>query len=383
MKPPVLIISACWCCVLQFAGSAWAVPEAPATAEVAPVATAPATPPTTDEKPEKKDKYPEFSTSARLMTGFEHNRVRPDASQGVTDFEETGFFVQQARVKLKGKLNKLASFNFSADLSDGINPAISAVDLKQPEYMRNAFINLRFRRALQLRLGHFKRPYSRLELRGAGDLQVRGRGLINDLAVEDSRWGGRALGMMLHGKFKHPRLSWYLGVSNPTWEADLTRKGIDVLGRVTYNPLRWLSLGVGGGHKSVELANQQVQTNAGTFDVEIKHSGFYFMTEAQLAQLAFELDTPTGFGFVALTSYDIKLTKNYTLQPALFGEYADAHSEFTETEAIRTVAGINSVLFEQLRIMPQVELIRPLGDVSALNPWLNTTAFYLLVSLEV
>jgi hypothetical protein len=327
--------------------------------------------------------FPQFSPSALVMTGFERVVERPAPAQGGFREAKTGFFLQQARLKLEGDLNKQVRLNLSVDLADAIDPALSGTDLKSPPYLRNAFINVRVVPELQFKVGRFKRPFSRLELTGAEDLPVRGRGLHSQLAGGEGQWGDRALGLSVHGRIKPIKLRWELAAMDPAWAPDVRREGVDAFARLTYDPLKWLSLGMAGGYKRVALTERTISVKAGTVDIEVIHDRLYALATAQLAQLPFETGTPSSFAFIGMASYDIPITTEFALQPAGFFEYADAHGEYLQTEAIRIVAGLNGVFFDQLRVMPQVELVNPLGTVSEYNPWVAKTAYYLLFSLKV
>lgn len=317
------------------------------------------------------------------MTGFERVVERPTLSQGGFREENTGFFLQQARVKLEGQLSDPVGFEVSLDLADAMTPAVSTGDLTSPPYIRNALIDVRVVRELKFKAGRFKRPFSRLELASAGDLPIRGRGLFSDLAGEEGQWGDRSLGFSAYGRFKAAHLRWELAAMDPTWAPDVRRRGVDVFARLTYDPFKWLSVGVAGGYKTVTLTERTIRAAAGTLDLEVTHKGLYALAAAQFAELPFEAGTPGSFSWVGLLSYDIPLSPDLVLQPAAFFEYADAHAKYLQTEAVRVVGGTNVILFEQLRIMPQLEVVNPLGQVSEFNPWAAKTAYYLLLSLEI
>jgi len=39
--------------------------------------------------------------------------------------------------------------------------------------------------------------------------------------------------------------------------------------------------------------------------------------------------------------------------------------------------------YEDFRVLPQVEIIRPVGKVSSYNPWVSGERFYILLSLQI
>jgi hypothetical protein len=321
--------------------------------------------------------------SGRVMTGFESVLTKPTVAQGGPRTDEYGLFVKQARLELSGELADRFSLELSADLSDGLTPKVSAFDINRPQYLRDAFLQARFSRAVRLRVGHFKRPFSRLATTSAADLPIRSRGLLDAELVEDGRWGDRALGAMLWGRLRRPKLDWYLGVWNPTWLPTTHQNGYDLMGRVVYEPWKWLSIGANGGRKSVDLGTRQASGHAAGGDVRLRFLDATVQFEGSYGELVFEPDAPAAFGAHALVSYDFELTPLAVLQPVAFVEYADAHSVFLESEAVRFVGGLNVVHHDVFRVMPQVGITRPVGDASEYNPWAEQYEYYLMFTLDL
>jgi hypothetical protein len=337
-------------------------------------------------KKEDDTSWPKMKLRARIMTGWEYRAERPAEAQGGDSDSEQQLFLQQARIGLKAELIKRVIANISAELSDGLRPVETSADYEEVPYLRNAYINVRVKKAFQIRAGRFKRPFSRLENTSTGSLPFRGRGLSNELVIEDAQWGDRAIGLMFWGKIPKLNLTWSGSISNPDWgvDNDMETAGIDTIGRLSYEPIKWLSVGVNYGHKLLEFeANGSVNVNAFGGDFRLRFGGFRLTAEAFAAQLPEEVDHPFAFGVVGYTSYDFELLEDLVLQPTLFGEYADANADNSQTEAIRTIIGINLLLYEDLRILPQVEIIRPLGEVSSYNPWVAEENFYILLSLQI
>lgn len=331
-----------------------------------------------------KATYPRFEPSLRLMTGFEWSREQRLGASERVETEDYGFFLSQVRVQLEGELSKRLTAEISADLADGYDAAAD-----RPVYLRDAFANLRLKRAFQIRMGHFKRPLSALELRSSGVLQVRGRGLTNDLVVEDNAWGGRALGAELWGKLKVIPATWALGAFNPLWTASAaTRpKGVDVIARATLEPVEGLRFGANGGLKRLDTPPFDGYDTffAAGGDVQVKGHGFSLLVDALYAELplpAADIAEQAAFGVVALMSYDIPLSKNFSLQPVILGEYSDASVEHAKSETVRGVLGLNLIGYETLRLMPQVEVVDWLGEPSSFSPPQSISA-YLMLSLAL
>jgi hypothetical protein len=319
---------------------------------------------------------------ARVMTGFEVEREHPSAAQGVDDATDYGMFLDQARVGLEVEIDKL-ELDVSADFADAIRPATNAAAYDRPPYIRNAHLSLRLHKAFRVRAGRFKRPFSGLELTSSGDLPIRGRGLANGLIVEDAQWGDRALGLMLYGRLPG-KLRWHVAGMSPAWtyDGDLEPQGIDALARLEWEASDGIELGLSGGHKLEVRAGEQYDTNAINVDARMQLGKLELMIDAMLAQLGHlaspTTDAPTAYGLVVYGAYRVPVKGDLALEPVLSFEYADADSEFSGTEAVRVVAGLNLLLTDHLRVMPQVELTRSLEEASAVSPWSNAETYYLM-----
>lgn len=328
-----------------------------------------------------------FAWKARVITGFELERERPPAVLGGDTETDYGFFLDQARLELEAEYDRLQA-EVGFDLGDAIRPTTSTGSFRDPPYLRDAFLNLRVKKYFRVRAGRFKRPYSRLELTSSGVLPFRGRGLLNDLIVEDAQWGGRALGLMLWGKAPAD-INWYAGVSNPEWkpDGDEEANGLDALGRVEWEPSDALAFGINGGHKlAVRRGLSDTNTNAGGADVLVQLDKLNIMLDALLAELpnaGMQGHTALAYGAVLFASYDLPLSSRLHLQPVLLGEYADADGEYSGTEAVRAIIGLNLHWDRYLSLMPQVELVRPLGTPSAQNPWVSSEAYYVMLRAQL
>ena len=337
-----------------------------------------------ESKGGKEGKGPDFRLAARLMTGWELQSERPEPTEAAEESTEQQLFLRQARLKVIARMTEKLVVNLSAELADAVrSKTVGGVDDEMP-YLRNAYMNIRIKRAIQIRAGRFKRPFSRLENRSTGSIPFRGRGLSNDLIVKSAGWGDRSIGLMLWGRVREANLTWRAAVSNPDWNSDndLEDPGVDVIGRLVYSPCDALSIGISGGHKLRERvgSNERLNTDAVGGDIRFRFGGLYTSLEAMVAQLPDEEGVPFAYGILGYANYHLVLSDDWTLQPTVFGEYADANAEYRQSEAIRAVFGVNLLWKEGLRIMPQVELVRPRGDH---NPWWNAKeTYYLMLSAD-
>lgn len=360
--------------------------DAPTTAgEPASIGSAPVDPrldpapaaPTLDDEPKNKAPYPRFHPSARLQTGAEYRKAFGDA-----DDSRQPFFLDQARLGLDIEINSALDAAFDAELSD--EPAL-----------RDAYLNLKVRRWLQFRAGHFKRPISRTELQGIGTLPFRSRG-VGSQFLRDSAWAGRSLGVMAWGKLRKPKLRWSLALMNAGRSIDVSDderlRGIDVLGRVEASVLPWLDLALDGGHKVKEPypdgPNQQLSAIGA--DALIHVGALRCVLEARMAQNdqppappAQTGRTPFALSLLGYATYDLRLQDELILQPIVAIERLDTDRDLSQDETLRAVAGLNLVLWSGLlRVLPQVEAIRPLG-AHGVRSHVKTTTYYLLLSLQL
>ena len=109
-------------------------------------------------------------------------RSRPDAGW------------QTRRLQVEGTLFKKVEFELSREFGDAIEPE------------RDAFANVRFDRAFELRAGQFKMPFGHDALTGGANLDFVYRSLIGRQIAP-----GRDLGVMAHGRLKR-RLTYQAGV---------------------------------------------------------------------------------------------------------------------------------------------------------------------------
>lgn len=342
-----------------------------------------------DEAADAEDDEDESSSAvdvrwrARLMAGFEHERERPAGEQTDPPESEYGFLLRQVRLGLRAELAQLFRIKVSFELKDALNPETDTT-YTSPEYLRTAALEYRPSRAFRLTVGRYKRPFSRLELESTSDLPIRGRGLFNDLAIEDNQWGDRATGAMVSGRLKAPKLRWYLSLTNPAWSAaDIDTEGLDVIGRLQLGVGKWLSVGVNGGYKYLKLRSGSLNTWGIGADARLDVGEGHLLLEANSVDLPLENDRPRGFVVLALFDYPLPLTAVWSLSPVLSAELADADDVLSQTESLRLIVGLNVLGYSGFRVMPQVALVRSLGDTSRLNPWPEGETYTLVLSLHI
>jgi hypothetical protein len=319
---------------------------------------------------------------ARVIAGWEYQKTDLSPAEQAANLRDTEFewFLSQARFTVDSTWGKRASMQLDLDFSDDGDP------------LRDAWFNYRLKRELQLRVGRFKRPFSRLELKGAGKLPLRSRGLGNDHLVSDLGYGGRSYGMELWGKVRALQLDWSVAVSNPP----PNYAGVDLHARLAHEIVPEVEVGAGVVHKIAENNLTPVADfiagNAAGVDLRINAGRLYVLLDALLAenlglQGLLEPDAravrSNAASFGGYVTYRIDLPADWELEPMLFGEWVDSNLEFSRSEAVRFVAGINGLWQSDVfRVMPQLELIRPLRS-NADSLWVARETFYVLFAGQI
>jgi hypothetical protein len=383
--------------------AAEAVPEQPAAESPSPIeAPEPPTPePPKTEKPEKKPKKDyDVDVDARVVAGarlISEEPVADSMGMPVGNPERKGsLHLRQARVGVDARYTDVLRARLTIDLADLLdNP-------KPGKVLRNAWVNVRAHELFQVRAGHFKRPFSRLEMRGFSSIPFLGRGLFNSLATEDLGWGDRAVGVQLWGE-REPqrpgfdRLRWFVSVTNNALSG--APHGVDVHARLVYDPLHWLSIGVNGAFKNIQdpLADEAACRStwkrgpdcrrnvfAAGGDLAFNVEDFYGSVEVNLAQdWLYAEFSPWVLGALGYASYDIEVGKRTRLQPVLFGEYVDSNMSYAESEAIRAGGAFNVLWTKHLRIIPQIEFVKPLPPVTSFNRFTTRQIYGIWLAVQL
>lgn len=332
--------------------------------------------------PRTADEYPSFRFSGRLLTGAEYVETHPTEEQFAADSRQP-FFLQHARVKVRMQLHERVRASFSANLDS--EPGI-----------RSAFVEVELHRAFEIRMGRFKRPMSRIELTSRNDLPFRERGIFNDLVLEDVGWGDRALGVRFSGKFKKPKLRYYVSAMNGSAWVDVRRverlRGADFIGRLEYRPHDTFRFAVNGGHKLTEtrVDGPNVRVSAFGGDAYLHVGEFRWVAESIAAQNTLPPAppargdrTPWAMNVISYATYDIDLPKKFELQPLVLVEWVDTDLDVAQDETLRVVAGLNLLWRKWFRLLPQVEVTRPLGSEVTARSQLKSEKYYLMLAVEI
>ena len=202
--------------------------------------------------------------------------------------------------------------------------------------------------------------------------------------VEDAQWGDRALGLMLWGKAPG-EFNWYAGASNPDWapDGDLEANGVDALARVEWEPSersRSASTAATSSRVRARLTTEHQRRRRR----RALHTGGLDLLVDALARAA--ADRGHGRRHAAgLRRWCVRAATTCALRCAV-GAAAGAARRvrrrgrrlLAERSGARGRRRSTCCGATALRVMPQVELVRPLGTPSAQNPWQSSEAYYVM-----
>ena len=149
---------------------------------------------------QSEDKLYKLKIEARMQARYTFASI----DEGLSRSEESAFSIPRARLKLSGHaFTKDLTYAFQSDFGRGF------VSLK------DVYIDYRLvKDALHLRVGQWKRPFSRQQITSSGNLEFVDRALT-DRAFR----AGRDIGIAIQNNYeKSPPFEWALGLFNGTGE---------------------------------------------------------------------------------------------------------------------------------------------------------------------
>lgn len=222
---------------------------------------------------------------------------------------------------------------------------------------------------LDLTVGHFKKPFSRLRLMSPWDLDIPERGLMNDYVANGTRFGGfgaRDVGLMVSGTVKGPallsedalKLQYALGGFNSLPGDDEYYR--DVVGRTQLRLFKGLIVALNG---SLKLYDDDGFRSAFVWggDVKWEWDQFKLVTEAAHGD-----NVNTGgklWGAHSTASYHVPLEEKWfgglaqspALTPAVMLEAFNPQAEQISELDWRLAAALNLDLTSQLRLVLGIE----------------------------
>jgi hypothetical protein len=143
-----------------------------------------------------------LNIGARVQTRYQYDAVDglgDIADDGTGTDDKQSFSIPRARLTLKGNAyGKNLTYKFETDFGKGL------VNLK------DFFANYKFSDRIHVRVGQWKRPFSRQQINSSSKLS------LVDRAITDKLYDtGRDIGLAVHNNYeKSPEFEWALGVFN-------------------------------------------------------------------------------------------------------------------------------------------------------------------------
>lgn len=340
----------------------------------------------------EKAKQSRFKAGVRL-----HSLWTLDDSMGEPS---NAFSIEMARIKLRWDPARLLRAAVSADF-DQLFGASNATKAKK-SMLRDAYLHVKPFKVLRVKVGQFKRPFSRLELRSRRRLESVRRGYGNAWIVEELGFGDRDLGLQLDGRLgKRKRgISYALGVFNgPGRNAkELDVNGTkDVVFRLEGNPVKWLSLGANVSLKNYDVESVDYYPEFAWMsgvDFRLSMKGFSLLSEGLFGlnqdrcasdddpeDCRLDADSgslPYSYGATLMATYKFGLgSSGMRLQPVLRGEILVPDDSDSDARLYSAGVGANLLIIDGLRLMVHGEMVRTKGNLPAF--W--TEANRLLVQL--
>ncbi len=340
------------------------------------------------EKPEKKKtkkktkKKEKVIIKARIHTLWEmQHRDTPDDpfTDNVNEFKkediENDFSIKRARFKLIWSPEKW------------LTAVLHLGDFNKQDFgatlLRDAYIHVSPSQYFEIRVGQFKKSFSRLQLRSFGKLELISRGEGNKLIVDRLRYGDRDLGAQLSGRLINSvKLDYELGVFNGNGP-DITERGNskDIVARISLEPVKWLDLGTNASFKFFhETENQDKFAWATGGDAVFKVLGFRAHLEG-LFGIDHDFRTrnpvlvdnaPLVFSVIGIFSYKHEIVEgnkmSISLEPVFGIEMLEPNTKVMNDEVMVYSSGFNSYFGKYLRLMIHGEFRRPLINSSTRFP---------------
>ncbi len=271
------------------------------------------------------------------------------------------FKIRTARMDLNWRQGKLLEGAVELDASDG-----ASEDPGMWGPLRDAYAEVKPLDELKLRMGQFKKPFGRLALTSQRKLILVDRGVSHQWMVRDLGYGGRDIGLEVHGDLLDaPRIEYAVGAFNGTGlnqdEEDLDGSK-DFAGRVQIDPLPWLSVGVDGSYKRFDLdvRSELPSKSASVFglDLAVALDRFNFVGEAMLGRNNLALSLAKSWSVLGMVSYEIPLAPTWELAllPLVKGEMLKIEHDVRESHVLAGTLGANLHVGPFFRLMVQGEM---------------------------
>lgn len=311
------------------------------------------------------------------------------------------FELDTARLNLSWRYGRALEAVIEYDFAGLVKRESDGVELR--DGLRDAYIRIEPVRWFGFQMGHFKKPFSRLELTSRRKLSTISRGEANDYALGFLDYGGRDIGAMISGRLiKSIKLEYAASVFNGGGidNVYMGTDSLDYVFRLESSPLDWLSVGASFSARVVEeddfeeffdasdyegltdpdfpdwltagnadyallrftdeykwLAGTHVM---GELDLELRFGGFEAVVETMLGENWWFEDSPYLWSISSLLSYRFPLFEGaMAVEPVLFAGLL--HIEDPDwawrVRMVELNPGVNVHFGEDVRLMIHGQLI--------------------------
>lgn len=293
-----------------------------------------------------------------------------------------------------------ARLGVQADLSDWIKSQIEAEFASRDVTLKNAYVDLAFDPRFGVRVGQFKKPFSRIELTSSTAIipierGLRIRGLTQSLLapaapgapipfpkldgepllpeeqalVATLGYTGYDLGVEVHGKIG--RLGYQAGAFNGNGGGSAQPGGHAFAGRLTYQPLPGRPLTLGAAASYLGRGGQEEGVSSGragtAFEIDaewgaFRRPGLHLIAEAALGDNLVEERTFSGVQVIAASFRPLDNAKLEGIEPLLRVSYGNASHGRPDDEGWLLTPGINLYFAGRNRLMLNWEIFAPGSD---------------------
>ncbi len=213
------------------------------------------------------------------------------------------FRISRARIELTWTQWKLISAKVKVEAKELFRGgSLSSI-------LRDVYVRVQPLPEIGLRLGQFKKPFSKSALLSRNTLPFVKRGISNKYISNRLLYGGRDIGAMLEGRlWKEKKLDYKLGIFNGMGR-NTTEIGLDgtkdLVARLEAEPVRWFDVGLSASFKFIEKADLPGFVNRNNF-LEVEEEEYPFGYSD--ADFISEHEWMTGVSW--MTSADVVFTPN-------------------------------------------------------------------------
>jgi hypothetical protein len=235
--------------------------------------------------------------------------------------------------------------------------------------LRDVYIHLSPLRFIELRVGQFKKPFSRLEMRSPGKATIIEKGDGNRIIIDELMYGERDLGIQLSGRLiRSINLDYAVGVFNGSGPV-ITDEGNskDLVGRLEIRPVKALSFGVNGSLKFFDDDRGTDKGWAAGADARVRIKGFRLHLEGLAAEdhlfesRGYQMDEPRLIiDLVGIVSYRhfFPISWRLAVEPVFKFEKLDPDIEIADDHVFIYGPGFNTYFGQYFRLMIHGELRR-------------------------